>query len=238
MTRIARNTTTILLTILAMVLAMAATALGTGAAVAATPPDPAKVPHYFGPWPNWANSPLTLNKASVTFNGTGTGAAAVAQVDPASADGISAIDITSPGQGYDASTTVTIAGGTTAATATATVSTSDVVTGFTNVVPGSGYTAFKVDLTGGVDLGVVGNRQQPRSAPAAWMPWTSPTPGPATRCRPSTSTTPTTPTAPRPPGTSSASRATPTARTPPTPPSRSPRRRRRARLRLHDSAGR
>ena len=66
-----------------MVLAMAATALGTGAAVAATPPDPAKVPHYFGPWPNWANSPLTLNKASVTFNGTGTGAAAVAQVDPA-----------------------------------------------------------------------------------------------------------------------------------------------------------
>ena len=65
MNRIARNTTTILLTILAMVIAMAATAMGTGAAVAATPPDPAKVPHYFGPWPNWANSPLTLNQASV-----------------------------------------------------------------------------------------------------------------------------------------------------------------------------
>ncbi|HET7820741.1 MAG TPA: multicopper oxidase domain-containing protein [Ornithinibacter sp.] len=156
MNRIARNTTTILLTILAMVIAMAATAMGTGAAVAATPPDPAKVPHYFGPWPNWANSPLTLNQASVTFNGTGTGAAAVAQVDPASG-GISAIDITSPGQGYDATTTVTIAGGTTAATATATVSASDVVTGFTNVVPGSGYSAFKVDLNGGVDLTVTGN---------------------------------------------------------------------------------
>jgi hypothetical protein len=62
MSRTARNTSTILLTILAMVIAMASTALGTGAAVAAEP-DPAKVPHYFGPWPNWANSPLTLNKA-------------------------------------------------------------------------------------------------------------------------------------------------------------------------------
>ena len=157
MSRITRRTVTIFVSVLAMVLAMVSTALGSGAAVAAVgPPDRSKVPHYFGPWPNWANSPLTLNKASVTFTGTGTGATAVAQVDPASG-GISAIDITSPGQGYDATTTVTIAGGTTAATATAAVSLSDVVTGFTNVVPGSGYTAFKVDLTGGVDLGIVGN---------------------------------------------------------------------------------
>ena len=22
-------------------------------------PDPTKIPHYFGPYPNWANSPLT-----------------------------------------------------------------------------------------------------------------------------------------------------------------------------------
>ncbi len=71
-----------------MVIAMATAALGSGAAVAATPPDPAKVPHYFGPWPNWANSPLTLNNASVTFSGTGTGATAVAQVDPTSPNGI------------------------------------------------------------------------------------------------------------------------------------------------------
>ena len=156
MARTTRSTSTILLTILAMVIAMATAALGTGAAVAATPADPTKVPHYFGPWPNWANSPLTLNKASVTFSGTGTGASAVAQVDPVTG-GIKSIDITAPGQGYDAATTVTITGGTTAATATAAVSTSDVVTGFTNVVPGSGYTAFKVDLSGGVDLSVTGN---------------------------------------------------------------------------------
>src|SRR4029079_9200171 len=128
MSRSPGRISTVVLTVLAMVIAMATAALGSGAAVAATPPDPAKVPHYFGPWPNWANSPLTLNRASVTFDGTGTGAAAVAQVDPASG-GISAIDITAPGQGYDATTTVTIAGGTTAATATATVSASDVVTG-------------------------------------------------------------------------------------------------------------
>ena len=83
MSRSPSRISTVLLTVLAMVIAMATAALGSGAAVAATPPDPAKVPHYFGPWPNWANSPLTLNKASVTFDGTGTGATAVAQVDPA-----------------------------------------------------------------------------------------------------------------------------------------------------------
>ena len=135
MARTTRSISTILLTILAMVIAMATAALGTGAAVAATPADPTKVPHYFGPWPNWANSPLTLNKASVKFGGAGTGASAVAQVDPATG-GIKSVDITAPGQGYDAATTVTISGGTTAAAATAAVSTSDVVTGFTDVVPG------------------------------------------------------------------------------------------------------
>ena len=83
MSRSPGRISTVLLTVLAMVIAMATAALGSGAAVAATPPDPAKVPHYFGPWPNWANSPLTLNNASVTFTGTGTGATAVAQVDPA-----------------------------------------------------------------------------------------------------------------------------------------------------------
>ena len=144
--------TAVLLTVLAMVFAMATTALGSGAAVAAVPPDPAKVPHYFGPWPNWANSPLTLNRASVTFNGTGSGAAAVAQVDPTTPNGIASIDITSPGQGYGPGTTVTIDGGTTAATASVSVTTSDVVTGFTGVVAGSGYSAFTVALTGGVDL--------------------------------------------------------------------------------------
>ncbi len=149
MSRIMRRTSTIILTVLAMVLAMVATSLGTGAAVAATPPDQSKVPHYFGPWPNWANSPFTLSKASVSFTGTGSEATAVAQVDPVDPNGIKSVDITNPGRGYTNGTTVSISGGTTAATGTVTVSSSKVVTGFTSVVPGSGYTAFKVALTGG-----------------------------------------------------------------------------------------
>ena len=153
MSRSPGRISTVVLTVLAMVIAMATAALGSGAAVAATPPDPAKVPHYFGPWPNWANSPLTLNNASVTFSGTGTGATAVAQVDPTSPNGISAIDITSPGHDYAPGTTVTISGGTTAATATATVSTSTVVTGFTNVTAGAHYSTFAVALTGGGGTG-------------------------------------------------------------------------------------
>src|SRR4051794_27557150 len=107
MSRIMRRASTIILTVLAMVLAIAATALGTGAAVAATPPDPSKVPHYFGPWPNWANSPLTLSKASVSFGnaGPGAGATAVAQVDPKSPNGIASVAITNPGHDYDPGTT-------------------------------------------------------------------------------------------------------------------------------------
>ncbi|KAE8762733.1 multicopper oxidase domain-containing protein [Georgenia thermotolerans] len=124
------------------------------AAAPAAAVDPATVPHYFGPWPNWANSPLTLNNAAVTIDGEGAGATAVAQVDPVSG-GIASVEITSPGHGYDpATTTVTIDGSTgTAASATATVTASGVVTGFTDVVPGSGYTSFGVELSGGGGAG-------------------------------------------------------------------------------------
>ena len=157
MSRIMRRTSTIVLTVLAMVLALASTVLGTGAAVAA-PPDDTKIPHYFGPWPNWASSPLTLNKASVSFSGTGTEATAVAQVDPQTG-GIASVDMVTPGAGYDSGpVTVTIDGGTTAATATATVAGTNVVTSFKNIVPGSGYTSFKVSLVGGVNLNVTGNQ--------------------------------------------------------------------------------
>ena len=128
MSRLMRRTSTIILTVLAMVLAMAATALGTGAAVAAVPPDPTKIPHYFGPWPNWANSPLTLSKASVSFTGAGTGATAVAQVDPVDPNGIKSVDITNPGHDYTNGTTVSISGGTTPAVGTVQVSVSPVRT--------------------------------------------------------------------------------------------------------------
>ena len=115
------------------------------------------MPHYFGPWPNWANSPLTLNKASVTFDGTGTGATAVAQVDPATGGITSHRHHLCRDRATTPATTVTVAGGTTAATATAEVSTSDVVTGFTNVVPGAGYTDVQGRPHGGVDRAGTGN---------------------------------------------------------------------------------
>lgn len=52
------------------------------AAAPTSPTDASKVPHYFGPWPNWALSPLTTNNAQVTILGDGTGATAVGNVDP------------------------------------------------------------------------------------------------------------------------------------------------------------
>jgi hypothetical protein len=72
--------------------------------------------------------------------------------------GIKSVDVTAAGQGYDSGpVTVEVAGGNPNATATATVSAADVVTGFTGVTPGSGYEAFKVVLSGGVNLNVTGN---------------------------------------------------------------------------------
>ena len=66
--------------IAAMVLGL--TTVGSATAVVAPPPgddvsavsapasavDETKVPHYFGPYPNWANSPLTLPDATVTIS--------------------------------------------------------------------------------------------------------------------------------------------------------------------------
>src|SRR5665647_2164405 len=57
---------------IAMILAQSATAalVATPAYAAGpsfSPTDPTKVPHYFGPYPNWANSPQTLSDAIVTL---------------------------------------------------------------------------------------------------------------------------------------------------------------------------
>src|SRR5512147_121469 len=49
-------------------------------AMPGSPTDETKVPHYFGPYPNWANSPFTLADAQVVITGDGTGAEAVAMV--------------------------------------------------------------------------------------------------------------------------------------------------------------
>ena len=73
-------------------------------AYAAPPPfsatDSPKVPHYFGPYPNWANSPQTLSDAIITLTATGpgSGGAAVATVNP-NTGGVASIAVTDPGSG-------------------------------------------------------------------------------------------------------------------------------------------
>ena len=83
-----------------------------------SPTDETKVPHYFGPYPNWANSPFTLPDATVAITGDGTGATAVASVGANGA--VTGITITNPGSGYTAAT-VSITGAGTGATAVAVV---------------------------------------------------------------------------------------------------------------------
>ena len=118
--------------------------------------DPAKNPHYFGPWPNWANSPLTLPTAQIAISGgAGTGAEAVAQVDPTDGS-IASIDVTKPGRGYEAgATTVTVTGDniTNPATASATVKATGAVVALTVGAAGGGYGSFAVTLTGGGGTG-------------------------------------------------------------------------------------
>jgi len=135
----------------------------TVAAAPVSPADETKVPHYFGPYPNWANSPYTLPDVAVEIVGDGAGATAVASVGANGA--VTGITITNPGSGYTAAT-VNITGGGAGATANAIVATSGVVTGITINTPGSGYTQPVVTLTGGGGSGTlvhVGNQLAERS---------------------------------------------------------------------------
>jgi len=107
--------------------------------------DETKVPHYFGPYPNWANSPYTLPDAQVVITGDGSGATAEATVG---ANGvITAITITDPGRGYSKAT-VDFLGSGTGAKADATVVKKGAVVDVTVVTPGSGYTAPTVSFSG------------------------------------------------------------------------------------------
>ena len=121
---------------------------------AAAEPDPSKVPHYFGPWPNWANSPLTTPDIAVAITGGGgTGAQATATVG---ADGaVTELTLTEPGSGYTSAPSVafTSAGTGAGAAATATVATSGSVTGVTLDNPGAGYSAPTISFSGGEGLG-------------------------------------------------------------------------------------
>jgi len=85
--------------------------------MAAPAPDPGGIPHYFGPYPNYANSPLpaggvgpiTVVSPGAGYTsptvvitdvyGVGTGASAVAAVNPTTM-GIDSVTVTSPGTNY------------------------------------------------------------------------------------------------------------------------------------------
>jgi len=102
-------------------------ALAAGTVTATQAPDPGGVPHYFGPYPNWANSPLPKGV-------------------------IASITVTDGGSGYTTTPTVQITDlyyGTNVvqATATATV-VGGVITGIVLNTPGSGYSAPVVTITG------------------------------------------------------------------------------------------
>jgi FtsP/CotA-like multicopper oxidase with cupredoxin domain len=120
-----------------------------GEAVPIGPTDQAAVPHYFGPWPNWVLSPLTLPDATVTITdpgGIGAGATATATVGGNGT--VTGITITNPGSGYTAAN-VSITGAGTGATATATVTNSGAVVSVKVDVGGTGYVSPTVTFSGG-----------------------------------------------------------------------------------------
>jgi len=117
-----------------------------GEALPADPQDSTQVPHYFGPWPNWALSPLTLPDAVVAITGDGTGAEAVATVGGNGV--VTGIAVTNPGSGYSTAT-VTITGAGTGATATATITNTGGIVAINVTAPGAGYKAPVVAISGG-----------------------------------------------------------------------------------------
>ena len=135
---------TVILTTLFMV------KMSQGEALPASPTDASAVPHYFGPWPNWALSPTTAASATVTITGNGTGATAVATVG-ATATGtgaVTGITITNPGNGYT-SANVVITGNGTGAAANAVVTAGGSVTAVTVGAPGGAYEKPAVSIMGG-----------------------------------------------------------------------------------------
>lgn len=115
-------------------------------AMPASPTDESKVPHYFGPYPNWANSPFTLPDVSVEIVGDGTGATAAASVGTNGS--VTGITITNPGRGYT-SAAVNITGGGSGAAADAVVNLGGAVTSVGIDLGGSGYVAPQVLISGG-----------------------------------------------------------------------------------------
>src|SRR5262245_38481454 len=109
------------------------------------PTDETKVPHYFGPYPNWANSPYALPDAQVAITGNGSGATAVATVGAGGS--ITAITVTDGGHGYT-NAKVSITGSGSGGTASATIVKKGAVVDILLTAPGHGYTAPVVTITG------------------------------------------------------------------------------------------
>ena len=126
--------------------------------------DETQVPHYFGPYPNWANSPFTLSDATVQITGDGAGAQAVATVGGNGA--ITGITLTNAGVGYTTAAVNILSTNGTGAAATAAVTLTGSVTSIAVNTPGSGYSNPVVTLTGGsAAVGAlvnVGNQLIPR----------------------------------------------------------------------------
>jgi FtsP/CotA-like multicopper oxidase with cupredoxin domain len=114
---------------------------------------PDTAPHYFSV-PNYANSPLRLPDALVSFQGDGAGAAASAIVDPATG-AITAITLDNGGSGYSVEPTVVISSAVVAGTgASATATISGSVASLTLDNGGSGYTGpVTVQFSGGGGTG-------------------------------------------------------------------------------------
>ncbi|HPT24549.1 MAG TPA: multicopper oxidase domain-containing protein [Anaerolineaceae bacterium] len=115
-------------------------------ALPASPVDESKVPHYYGPYPNWALSPLTTADVAVEIVGDGSGATASATVGANGA--LTGIQITNPGRGYTTAS-VNIIGAGTGALADAVLTSSGAVVAITVDASGSGYRIPVVTITGG-----------------------------------------------------------------------------------------
>ena len=132
--------------VVAVLTALFMVKLSQGQAAPTTPTDESKIPHYFGPWPNWALSPLTLPDATVTITGNGTGAQAVATVGGNGA--VTGVSITDPGHGYT-NATVSITGAGAGAAARATITDSGAIVAVNVTAGGTHYKKPVVTISGG-----------------------------------------------------------------------------------------
>ncbi len=149
------------------IMVIASTLFGTstlGKAMPGSPTDQTKVPHYFGPYPNWSNSPFTLPDVTVEITGDGSGATAVASVG--NTGDITGITVTNPGVGYTSANVVINSTSGSGATASAVVTASGSVTSISVGASGAGYTSPSVTISGGGGSGTLVNIGNPLSARA------------------------------------------------------------------------